>query len=137
LLFNPASLAYGVLGGLASPLINRSGIKSVYKQSQAESVAAYHAYQKAVLNGYQEVITSLKSIENYERVSALKKQEAEVLQQAVATSNELFLNGFASYLEVVTAQKSVLEAELDLTHVRKQQFFSVIDLYRSLGGGWR
>jgi NodT family efflux transporter outer membrane factor (OMF) lipoprotein len=137
LLFNPASLAYGVIGGLASPLINRTQIKGAYKQSQAESLVAYHAYRKAVISGYQEVITSLKSIKNYERVAALKREEVEVLQQAVATSNELFLNGFASYLEVVTAQKSVLQAELDLTHVRKQQFFSVIDLYRSLGGGWR
>lgn len=137
LLFNPGSLAYGVLGGLAAPLVNRSRIKADYKQSEAESLSAYHAYQKAILNGYQEVLTSLKSIENYGKVSALKQQEVEVLYDAVTTSNDLFLSGFATYLEVLTAQKSVLEAELGFTHVRKQQFFSLINLYTRLGGGWK
>jgi multidrug efflux system outer membrane protein len=136
LLFNPGSLAYGVLGGLAGPILNRTAIKSEYGKSSASNLEAYYAYQKTVLTGYQEVLTNMRSIESLEKVSDLKEQEVEALRQAVATSNDLFLAGYASYLEVVTAQKSVLEAELDLTNTRKEQFLSLIDLYRSLGGGW-
>jgi multidrug efflux system outer membrane protein len=48
----------------------------------------------------------------------------------------LFTSGYASYLEVITAQKSVLEAELQLANVKKNIFHSVVGLYRALGGGW-
>lgn len=136
LLFNPGSLAFGVVGGLATPLINRAPLKAAYKQSQAENVAAYYSYQKTVLGAYGETLTNLRRIENFEKIASIKQEEVQTLQEAVATSNDLFLTGFASYLEVITAQKSVLDAEIDLTNARKEQFFSLIDLYRALGGGW-
>jgi multidrug efflux system outer membrane protein len=88
------------------------------------------------LNGFREVSTSLKKLENTRRIGDLKKQEVEVLQQAVATSKDLFLTGYASYLEVITAQRGVLQEELNLTNVQKEQFLALIELYRALGGGW-
>lgn len=59
-----------------------------------------------------------------------------MLQQGASTANDLFVAGFATYLEVVTAQRNVLDAELELAATKKQQFLSLIDLYRALGGGW-
>ena len=66
----------------------------------------------------------------------MKQQEVEVLQGAVTTSNDLFMTGYATYLEVISAQRGVLEAELNLTNIRKDQFIALVELYRSLGGGW-
>jgi len=88
------------------------------------------------LLGYQEVITNLNQINALQTSSQLKQQEVTVLSEGVATSNDLYIAGMASYLEVITAQKSVLEAELQLTETRKAQFFTMINLYRALGGGW-
>ncbi len=45
-------------------------------------------------------------------------------------------SGYASYLEVITAQRSVPEAELALINTKQAQFLSLTDLYRALGGGW-
>ncbi|CAG5005214.1 Outer membrane protein OprM [Dyadobacter sp. CECT 9275] len=136
LLFSTGSLAYNALGGLTAPVFNRKPLKAASRRSEAASLESLYAYNKTVLTGFQEVSTSLKKIENTKKLSDLKKQEVEVLQQAVATSQDLFLGGYASYLEIVMAQKSVLEAELTLTNVQKQQYFALIELYRSLGGGW-
>ncbi|KAA0989796.1 efflux transporter outer membrane subunit [Dyadobacter aurulentus] len=136
LLFSPGSIAYNALGSLAAPLVNRKALKAGQKRAEAASLEALYAYNKSVLNGFQEVSTSLKKIENTKKISDLKTQEVEALQQAVATSKDLFLTGYASYLEVITAQRSVLEAELNLTDVRNEQFLGLIELYRSLGGGW-
>ena len=58
------------------------------------------------------------------------------LTRAVAVSNDLYRASYANYLEVVTAQRSVLEAELSLTNARREQYQLMIDLYRALGGGW-
>ncbi|WAC11962.1 efflux transporter outer membrane subunit [Dyadobacter pollutisoli] len=136
LLFSPGSIAYSALGGLTGPLLNRKALKAGQKRSEAASLEALYTYNKTVITGFQEVSTSLKKLENTKRIGDLKKQEVEVLQQAVTTSKDLFLTGYASYLEVITAQRSVLQEELNLTNVQKEQFLALIELYRALGGGW-
>jgi outer membrane protein, multidrug efflux system len=136
-LFDPASLALGVLGGLTGPLFNYNLLKGQYSQSAAGSAEAYYSYQRAIHNGYQEVVTNLKGIENSRKAYELREQEVATLRNAVTTANDLFGTGYASYLEVITAQRSVLEAELQLNTSRKTQFLYLIDLYRSLGGGWK
>lgn len=136
LLFAPASIAYGAAAGLAAPIINRKGLQANQKRSEAESKAALYNYNKAILNGFQEVSTGLKRLENTRRIRDFKTEEVEVLQQGVAISKDLFLTGYASYLEVIVAQRNVLDAELTLTDIRKTQLLALIDLYRALGGGW-
>ncbi|MHA4736375.1 efflux transporter outer membrane subunit [Dyadobacter sp. MSC1_007] len=136
LLFSSGSLAYSALGGLTAPIVNRKALKANQKRAEAASLEALYAYNKSVLNGFREVSTSLKKLENTRKISDLKKQEVEVLQQAVATSKDLFLTGYASYLEVITAQRGVLQEELNLTNVQKDRFLALIELYRALGGGW-
>jgi multidrug efflux system outer membrane protein len=136
-LFNQGSLAYNLLGGLAAPVFNRKALKADRRNSQAVAMEAVYDYNQAIISGVQEVVTSLKKIQNVGRVSDLKAQETLALQQAVSVSNDLFLTGYASYLEIITAQKSVLEAELELTSLKKEQFQAVIELYRALGGGWQ
>ncbi|WP_159472317.1 TolC family protein [Dyadobacter sp. 3J3] len=136
LLFNPGSIAYSALGGLAAPIFNRKALKAGQKRFEAASLESLFAYNKAILTGFQEVSTSMKKIENTKKISDFKKQEVDVLQLAVVTSRDLFTTGYATYLEIIAAQKNVLEAELALTEVQKDQHLALIDLYRSLGGGW-
>ncbi|GAB3174076.1 efflux transporter outer membrane subunit [Telluribacter humicola] len=135
-LFNPASLAYGLLGGLTAPVFNRKALEAGRLWAQASSLEALSVYNQAVVRGYQEVVTSIRGVENLGKIAELKSQEALTLQQAVAVSNDLYLAGYATYLEVITAQRSVLQTELELAEIQKQQFLVMIDLYRSLGGGW-
>lgn len=136
LLFSPASIAYGAAAGLAAPLINRKALKANQKRAEAESQAALYNFNKTVLAGFQEVSTSLKGLENTRKILALKANEVEVLQQGASISKDLFLTGYASYLEVILAQRNVLDAELTLANVTRNQFLALIELYRALGGGW-
>ena len=136
LLQTPGSLAYGLLGGLSAPLLNRSALKAAYGRSAAGQRAAYWNYQKAIQTGFEEVSTNLRGLENFRRVADLRQQEVAALTKAVSVSTDLYRANYANYLEVVTAQRSVLDAELSLTEARRQQFLLLIDLYRALGGGW-
>ena len=97
--------------------------------------ATYLGYQKAVQTRFEEVTTNLLGFENYQRVANLRRQEVATLTRAVSVSNDLYRASCASYLEVVTAQRSVLDAEQSLTATRREQFLLLIDLYRALGGG--
>ena len=136
LLQTPGSLAFGLLAGLSAPVFNRSLIKADYHRATARQRAAYLGYQKAVQTGFEEVTTNLRGLENYRRVADLRRQEVAALTRAVSVSNDLYRASYANYLEVVTAQRSVLDAELSLTAARREQFLLLIDLYRALGGGW-
>ncbi|SDM21802.1 efflux transporter, outer membrane factor (OMF) lipoprotein, NodT family [Catalinimonas alkaloidigena] len=135
-LLDPASLAAGILGGLTAPLFNKYQNRANYRRSVAAGKEALYTYQKRILTGYEEVMTELNNIDQLRSAYALKQQEVDVLGRAVTTANDLFLAGYASYLEVVTAQRNVLEAELTLIGYRRDIFMSVVNLYRALGGGW-
>lgn len=132
----PESFATGLLGGLTAPVFHKRKIKAQFDRSVAERTKAYYQYQKTILSGYGEVVINIRGIGNLQQVYELKEQEVDVLLNAVSTSNVLFTSGYASYLEVITAQKSVLEAELELANIKKGMFHSIIGLYRALGGGW-
>jgi NodT family efflux transporter outer membrane factor (OMF) lipoprotein len=136
-LFNtPTSTAYSILGGLTAPLFNRNMIRGEYRKASASQLESFYSYQQSILQGFQEVATQLNKIENLQESYQFKSLEVTTLEEGVAVSNDLFIAGFASYLEVVTAQKSVLAAELDAIDTKQQQFNATIDLYRALGGGW-
>ncbi|QKZ14305.1 TolC family protein [Spirosoma sp. KUDC1026] len=135
-LLNPQSVAAGILGGLAAPVFNRRLLKGNLRISQAQSQEAYYTYQRTVLTGVSEVTTSLKGLENYRSVADLQTKEVAELRLAATTSDDLFGTGYATYLEVITAQRSILQAELNLMNTKRAQFLSLVDLYRALGGGW-
>jgi outer membrane protein TolC len=126
-----------VTGGLTAPIFNRRGIKADYARSIAEGRQALFAYQKTILTSFREVTNSLKGMENYSRLFELKKQEVTSLNNAVSVANDLYLVGRASYIEVITAQRSVLAAELEMTNAKTSVFLNAVNLYRSVGGGWR
>lgn len=132
----PTSAAYSILGGLVAPIFNRNMIRAEYRKASAAQLESLYAYQQSILNGYQEVATQLNKIDNLNRSYQFKSQEVTTLTEGVATANDLFVAGLATYLEVITAQKSVLAAELDAIDTRHQQFIGAIDLYKALGGGW-
>lgn len=136
LLFANGSLAYGIIGGLTQPVFNRYQLKTDFAVANAEQVIAFNSYQKNILQAYQEVLSNLTSIEQYKKIIDINRKEVSVLSEAVSTSNDLYLGGYANYLEVITAQKGVLEAELNSTMSQKELLLSVLGLYRSLGGGW-
>jgi multidrug efflux system outer membrane protein len=132
----PESLAAGVLGSVTAPLFNKNRIRSDFNYSVAKRSEAFYTYQKSILRGFGEVVNNVRSIDNLQAIYALKEEQVAELSNAVSTSNVLFTSGYATYLEVITAQKSVLEAELELANVKKEIFHSVIGLYKALGGGW-
>lgn len=133
----PESFAYNVLGGISAPLVNRYQITVAYRNAYASRNQAFLEYQRTVLTGVEEVSTELNRVANYRKVSQLKALERQTLVDAVDISNDLFLTGYANYMEVLIARGNRLETELQLTETYRQQYLAAINLYRALGGGWR
>jgi len=136
LLFNGGSFVYGILGGLTTPVFNQRQLKANHIISVAANKEVYYSYHKTVTNATREVLTTLNNIDNGKKMLSLKQQEAQELTDAVSSAQDLYVAGYATYLEIITAQKSVLEAELQKNEIRKNLYISSIGLYRMLGGGW-
>jgi outer membrane protein TolC len=134
--FNSASAAYHITGALTAPLLNRKEITREYWLQASRKKEAFLQYQKIVFIGVGEVSTYYNRTLAYQRMSDFKQQEVSELKLAIDIANDLFLTGFANYLEVVTVRRNVLESEILLTEVRKGFFHANIDLYKALGGGW-
>ncbi|MBX2946899.1 MAG: TolC family protein [Cyclobacteriaceae bacterium] len=135
-LFNPASLAYMGLGSLTMPLLNRKELSYQYRWQAAEKNIAIYNYQKVLLQSVGEVSSLYNTMQAYQQVSNFKLAEVTELKAAINIGNDLFLTGFANYLEVLMIRRNVLESELQYTNAQKQFFHAYIDLYKAMGGGW-
>ena len=134
---SPASIAYTFMGNLVAPIINMNALKAQFNNAKANQLSAMYNYQKVILNAYVEVANELSNIRNLEGISNLKKEQSEVLKLSVETANELYKSARANYLEVLVAQQSALQSNLELINVIKNQRASMVNIYKALGGGWR
>lgn len=132
----PASIAYQLLGGITTPWLNRSAITTDVLRTDAQWKIQDLAYQNALIQGYLEWDTQVKSLGFLQRQSQLKEREVYLTKGAINTVGILFSAANASYLEVLTAQQNALRSELDLLEISRKRWTHAIQLYRVLGGGW-
>jgi outer membrane protein TolC len=135
LFFAPASLAYGLLANLTAPIYQQKKIKTRIKQADNTIALQLLEYQKLQQQAFVEVETHLFEIEYYRKKTQIIEQEVNTLKQAVEISDQLYLNGYASYLELIVARKDVLRSQLELIIATKDRKIARLNLYRSLGGG--
>lgn len=136
-LFSGTSLGYQLLGGLTAPIFQQHQLRAQFNIANANQQQAYYNYEKVALNAYKEVLNNLNAIENFNKMLLIKKDEVAALESGVSISHDLYVAGYASYLEIVTAQKNKLEAELDQVRLQRSNIDAVLDLYKSVGGGWQ
>ena len=136
-LFDVNSLFASVIGGLTQPILNGRRIKTQYEVSQAQQEQALLEFKYTLLVAGKEVSDAMYSIEAASEKIVIKEQENDAYNLATDYSQELLDNGFANYLEVLTAQERALSSSLDLVAAKNNRLQAIVDLYEALGGGWR
>jgi NodT family efflux transporter outer membrane factor (OMF) lipoprotein len=136
-LFSANSLFATIVGGLTQPIFNQRKIRTQKEVADAQQEQALLEFKRSLLIAGQEVSNALFSY-NQETVKfEYRELEVEALRNAESNSNELLKNGYANYLDLLTARQSALNAELNLIATKLQQLLSIVDLYEALGGGWK
>jgi NodT family efflux transporter outer membrane factor (OMF) lipoprotein len=133
----PESILYSLVGDLTEPIINRNAIKAAYFNANARQIQAVYNYERTILNAYLEVINQLSNISNLDKSYDLKERQVAALTQSIDISNVLFKSARADYLEVLTTQRDALESKFELVEIKMQQMSAWVNIYRSLGGGWK
>lgn len=136
-LFSSQSLLANLVVGLAQPILNRRQIRTEYEVSLANKEIAYLNFRKSVLNAGKEVSDALKVYQSQDSFIDLKRKEMEAYKKSVDFSQELVNYGMANYLEVINASVNQLNAELNISNAEYSKLDAGIQLYKSLGGGWR
>ncbi|RZL20445.1 MAG: efflux transporter outer membrane subunit [Pedobacter sp.] len=132
----PASLFGLVSGGITQPIFQRGQLKSNVELAKIDREKAVIQFRQSVINAVGEVSDELTRVEKLKNQYSIAEKRAQTLQQASKNANLLFKSGMANYLEVITAQGSLLQSELELTRIKTEQLNAAVGLYRSLGGGW-
>ena len=136
-LLNANSLFATVVGGLTQPLLNQRKLKTQKEVALANQESSLLNFKKTLLVAGSEVSNALFSYEAETKKFEFRKNEVEALRKAETNSEELLKNGYANYLDLLTARQSALSAELNLITNKLSQLSATVELYRSLGGGWQ
>jgi NodT family efflux transporter outer membrane factor (OMF) lipoprotein len=133
----PASLFGAVAGGVVQPLFQKKQLTTAYELAKVNREKTVIEFRQSVLNAVGEVSDALVRIEKLQAERSIAITRVNTLQKAISNANLLFKTGMADYLEVITAQSNVLQSELELASITREQLSAKVELYRSLGGGWK
>ncbi len=133
----PASLFGTAAGNIVQPLLIQRRLKTQVEVAKIQREQAVIGFRQSALNAIGEVSNAMVSLEKLESRHRIATEQVNTLHQAINNAGLLFKSGLATYLEVITAQSNSLQAELNLASVHRQQLGAMVELYRSLGGGWK
>lgn len=132
---NPGGWILSAVASLTQPIFNRGKLISNLRVSKDEEQIALLAYKQALLDAGQEVNDALYATESVQRSLDSHRRQCKELERAVQTSEALYRTGNATYLELLTARQSLLNARLNVVSDRFTYCQSIINLYNALGGG--
>ena len=132
----PGSIFGSVVGGLTAPLFNNRELKTQYEVAKLERDEAEISFQQSVYQAIVDIEDATVSIDKLQERLDIAKEQREVAQNALIDSRRLYRSGYATYLEVITAQSEALDSELALVRAKANLLSARIQLYRALGGGW-
>lgn len=136
-LFTGGAFAGSIGAGLLQPILNQRGNKTRLTVAESQQREALYNFKSTLLDAGKEVSDALSSIEFATQKIAIRSNQLNALEKSVEYSQELLQNGFATYIELITARQSLLQAELSKVNDKLQQLQSEVNLYRALGGGWK
>lgn len=132
---NPAQILLSAATSLVQPIFNQGSNIANLKAAKAQQEIAAINFQQTVLNAGQEVSDALYAYQSNKDILSQRTQQIDALQRAVESTESLMKLGTSTYLEVLTAQQSLLSAQLSEVSDSYQCMVAVISLYHALGGG--
>ena len=132
---NPGDWLLNAVGSLVQPLFNRGRNVANLKIAKAQQQEALVAFRQKLLDAGAEVNNALTQWQTARKSLELDSRKVETLETAVRSTQLLMEHGNTNYLEVLTAQQTLLQAQLTEVSDKYEEIQGVISLYHALGGG--
>ena len=134
---NWASRTYGIGPSISIPIFEGGRLRSTLELRKAQQQEAAINYQKVVLGAFHDVDNALIAY----RAEQLRRDRlavsAQQARRALGLAQQRFRQGLSDFLEVLTAQRTVLSAEQQLADSTTTVSTNLVALYKALGGGWQ
>ena len=127
---------FGASAALTGPILNATSLGYQVQVAEAQAKRAVAQYQKRILTAFKEVEDALITVQKSRERREAQEQQVQALQSSFGLATQRYEGGRATYLDVLTTQRNMFDAELALAKTRRAQLVSVVQLYKALGGGW-
>ena len=134
---NPGQWLLNAVAQLAQPIFNRGQLKAAYKIAESDREIARIRFSQTLLDAGTEVNDALSTISAAGERNKLARQRIGLLESTVAKTELLMRHSPTNYLEVLTAQQALLEAQQAEVQTLYDEIAGIITLYHALGGGMR
>jgi multidrug efflux system outer membrane protein len=135
-LFKGAAQTWSYGGTVSQPIFTGGSLISQLRVAEAQQKTALLQYQKSIQTAFQEVNDSLIDQNKTREQLAAQARQVTSLRDYARLARLRYDNGFTSYLEVTDAETKLFNADLSYTQSQGQLFFALINVYKSMGGGW-
>lgn len=135
MILNPAKFVASAVASLTQPLFNKGVNIAQLKIAKAQQEEARLSFEQTLLNAGSEVNDALMKYQTAHAKATLYEKQIVSLQTAAKSTNLLMKHGNTTYLEVLTAQQTLLSARLTQISNRFTEIQGVVNLYQALGGG--
>lgn len=135
MVMNPGEWFWNAAGSLVAPIFSRGQNKARLDAAKLTQQMKLNAFERTVLSAAAEVSNALTSYEKAGERKAILDVQVSDLEKAVEYTNDLLVYADGTYLEVLTAQQSLLSAQMNRIGTELDRVQSIISLYQSMGGG--
>jgi outer membrane protein TolC len=134
-LVNPGKILLSAVGSLVQPVFQHGQIVAGLKVAQMQYEQAYNTWQNTILKAGNEVSNALVLYNSSNEKSQIEAKQIEVLRQNVEDTKASYGLTSTTYLEIITAQSNLLNAEISKVSDDFYKMQAVVNLYQALGGG--
>ncbi len=128
--------SWGIAGNIFAPVLNWGQLKAQSEAQRARAEQALHTYEATLQQAFREVADALVAVRTYQQTYQAYSRQAAAARNAERLSRARYNAGVVDYLEVQEASRRLFSAELNESQSFQLGLNAVVELYKSLGGGW-
>jgi outer membrane protein TolC len=137
-LFDASTIFWNLAGGLVQPIFNQGVNNQRLKIAKANQEEFLAAFKQTLLNAGKEVANAMHEYQTASDKMTLRSSQIEYLGKSVDYTMDLLkYTSNTNYTDVLTSEERLLSAQLGSINDKLQQLRALVELYRSLGGGWK
>jgi multidrug efflux system outer membrane protein len=136
-LFTSDGKTWSLGGNLLGPVIDLGKSWSRTDAAEAQARQALKSYEGIVLQAVREVEDAMVSVKTFAEEHEIRKVQVEAAKSANMLSRRRYDDGVTSYLEVLSTETSLFQADLARSNTLQRYLSALVELYRALGGGWQ
>lgn len=135
-LFDPASLFWNAVGNLTQPIFRAGAIDALVSAANARQQQAVAQYTQTVQNAFKDVHDAMNNVDSGRQIADTTGLRIQALRETQRLAELRYKAGYSGYLDLLNAQRDLMQAESGLIDVQRNQLSAVVGLYKAMGGGW-